>query len=170
MRVSEALSLQREDVDWVRSLLLVRHTKYRKSRYVPLSPTALQALDQYATLRNRRIPMPDDPAFLLFDNGRAISGAQARYAFAWIRCRLTWDPSRRRPRLYDLRHTFACRRLQAWYQEGRDVNSLLPLLTTYLGHTKVSDTYWYLTGTEALLSVAAGRFERLVQHSTGEPS
>jgi integrase/recombinase XerD len=172
LRISEALALERTDIDWQRGLLQVSQTKFRKSRYVPVSQTTQQALEAYADLRDRCLPRPRDSAFLLFDNGHAVTGAQARYAFNSLRAELPWDQPEHvvRPRLYDLRHTFACRRLQTWHEEGRDVNSLLPHLATYLGHARVSDTYWYLTGTVELLTIAAGRSERFVQHSTGESS
>lgn len=69
----------------------------------------------------------------------------------------------RYPRLYDLRHTFACRRLLAWYEQGVDVDRMVPVLSTYLGHAKVTDTYWYLTGIPALMKIVAARFEAQVQ-------
>jgi len=170
LRVSEALHLSRTDVDLDRGILCIRQTKFRKSRYVPLHPTTQDALADYARFRNRCPLLTRDPAFFLFDNGRAVQGVQARYAFGQIRSQLGWESSAqgRRPRLYDLRHTFACRRLLTWYQEGQDVHQLIAHLATYLGHAKVSDTYWYLTGTVELLAVAAARFERLTQQNVGE--
>ena len=67
------------------------------------------------------------------------------------------------PRIHDLRHTFAVRRLLAWYREGVDVEQAIPSLSTYLGHGKVSDTYWYLTGTRDLIGAAGARFERFAR-------
>jgi integrase len=63
------------------------------------------------------------------------------------------------PRVHDLRHTFACRRLLEWYRQGEDVNNRIAALATYMGHTKVTGTYWYLTGTPELLGIMAHRFE-----------
>lgn len=165
LRLAEALHLTDRDVDLERSVLTVRETKFRKSRLVPLQPSAREALAEYVTVRHRFIPLAQDPRFFLFDNGRAVSGAQAHYAFAQLRSQLGWHhpASGRPPRLYDLRHTFACRRLLAWYAEGVEVQWALPHLATYLGHCKVSDTYWYLTGVPALLGVAAERFEQRMQ-------
>jgi integrase len=76
--------------------------------------------------------------------------------------KLGWPagPNGRTPRIHDLRHTFACRRLLQWYQEGKDVEQAIAALSTYLGHRKVTDTYWYLTGVPELLAVAANHFER----------
>ena len=160
LRISEALHLQRNDVDLAQGLLCVRQTKFRKSRYVPLHPSACEALAEYARERDRCLPLPRESAFLLLEDGRAIRYDQARYAFNQIRIRLGWNHSSgRSPRLYDLRHTFACHRLLAWYQEGIDVHSAMPLLATYLGHTKVTDTYWYLTAIPALMAIVSEHFE-----------
>jgi integrase len=71
------------------------------------------------------------------------------------------------PRIHDLRHTFACRRLLSWYRQGKNVHNLVTALSTYLGHGKVSDTYWYLTATPELLAIAGGRFERFAQREKG---
>jgi integrase len=65
-----------------------------------------------------------------------------------------------KPRIHDLRHTFACRRLRAWYEQHIDVNHAIAALSTYLGHGKVTYTYWYLTGTPQLMGTAGARFER----------
>jgi integrase len=171
LRVSEALHLTCAEVDLIEGVLTIRETKFRKSRYVPLHPTTQAALADYVESRRHRVAWPQDPAFFLFDEGRGVRYGQIHYAFACLRERLGWD---RRPaggplpRLYDLRHTFACRRLLAWYAEGVDVHWAIPHLATYLGHRKVSDTYWYLTGIPELMAVAAERFERLAATGTEE--
>ena len=173
LRVSEALRLTRNDVDLSQGLLVVRHTKFRKTRYVPLHPTVCEALRDYASFRDQRLPLVQDTEFFLLDDGCALGYWQARYAFRCIQSLLGWDTcaSSRRPRLYDLRHTFACRRLLTWYEEGADANQLIPLLATYLGHVKVTYTYWYLTGIPALMTVVAARFEQQAQrNSMGESS
>lgn len=169
LRVSEALHLHRTDVDLQQAMLTIRQTKFHKSRYVPLHATVQQALLDYVRVRDLHIPPVQDAAFFLFDNGHAVNYAQANYAFRQIRSRLGWDnpPNGYAPRLYDLRHTFACRRLLAWYAEGVEVQWAIPHLATYLGHCKVSDTYWYLTGIPSLLAVAAERFEHSVDPHTG---
>ena len=82
------------------------------------------------------------------------------YTFAKLRQNVTFEGTGRLPpRLYDLRHTFATRRLLEWYRDGTDIGNAITRLSVYLGHVKPSDTYWYLTGTPELLAVAAGRFE-----------
>jgi integrase len=169
LRISEALHLRRSDVDLAQALVCVLQTKYRKSRYVPLHPTACEALATYVRKRDQRVPLPTDPAFFLLDDGHALDYQRALYAFRRLRAALGWDrrPGRR-PRLYDLRHSFACRRLLGWYNDGTDVDVAMPLLATYLGHGKVTDTYWYLTAVPALMTVAAERFERLSQAAVAE--
>lgn len=165
LRIGEALHLSDGDVDLEQGLLTVRAAKFHKSRLVPLHPSACLALGAYRAVRQEHLPQARDTAFLLLDNGQAVSGQCARRAFARISTRLGWHqwPLGTRPRLYDLRHTFACRRLLDWYAAGVDVQWALPHLATYLGHGKLSDTYWYLTATPALLGVAGERFEQRAQ-------
>ncbi len=173
LRISEALHLSRIDVDLGEGILCIRQTKYHKSRYVPLHLTTQAALTEYAHFRDHYLGLVSgNPAFFLFDNGRAVNGPQARYAFGLILSRLGMKrPAQgRSPRLYDLRHTFACQRLQSWYQEGQNVHHMIPYLATYLGHVKVTDTYWYLSGTPKLLGIAADRFEGFTQQNRVMPS
>jgi len=161
MRISEALNLTRSDVDIKRKLLVVRETKFNKSRYLPLHHSTVKALLQYGRLRDRLVPFqPDSKAFFLNDNGTTMNYRQALYAFQVIRRQLGWETQiKKPPRLHDFRHTFACNRLLSWYEQGVDVNNAIFMLSVYLGHSKVSDTYWYLTGVPSLMAIAAERFE-----------
>jgi len=162
LRVCEALRLTRNDINFTDGVLTVWETKFRKSRHVPVHHTTVEALKEYAHLRDRRVPYFQTQRFFLMDDGQPFQYRQARHAFDQLRRQLGWGSRNgRRPRLYDLRHTFACRRMQLWYEEGVDVDWAMPLLATYLGHGKVTDTYWYLTGTPSLLAVISARFERL---------
>lgn len=169
LRISEALHLNRNDIDLHQEVLLVRNTKFRKSRYIPLHSMVCKALSQYADFRNQQLPVVQNPSFFLLDDGNALKYRQALYSFHQIRAQLGWDIcfKGRRPRLHDLRHTFACRRLLAWYKEDADIDRMVPLLSTYLGHAKVSDTYWYLTGIPELMAIAAARFESQSQPNPG---
>jgi integrase len=167
LRVFEALQLQRADVDLDAGLLRIRLTKFRKARLVPLAPSAVDRLRAYVARRNRHAPAPAPDAFFLVDGPRALTYTKVRTAFHRIRLRLGWrDP---RPRIHDLRHTFACRRLLHWHREGVDVETRLVDLSTYLGHAKVTDTYWYLSGFPELLALVGERFEQFVA-SPGERS
>jgi integrase len=160
MRVSEALALSEGDVDLGAFLLTVRLTKFRKSRLVPLHCSAADALGRYVVLRDRLVPRRRTDAFFVVDGGAALTYSKVRTAFRRIRIRLGWEQGgERRPRIHDLRHAFTCRRLLRWHEEGVDVDRRILDLSTYLGHAKASDTYWYLSGFPELLALASDRFE-----------
>jgi len=165
LRISEALHLNQNDVDLHQKILLVRNTKFRKSRYIPLHSMTCKALFKYTSFRNQHLSVVQNPSFFLLDDGNPLKYRQVLYVFHKIRTQLGWDDyfGGRNPRIHDLRHTFACKRLLAWYKEGVDIDRMMPLLSTYLGHAKVSDTYWYLTGIPELMAIAATRFECLSQ-------
>jgi integrase len=165
LRVSEALKLNRDDVKFDQSLLHIRESKFRKSRLVPIHPTAKQALYRYAEFRDQYCPLTESKAFFISQAGKPLCYSTVNSTFTKIRAQLDWNiiHGRRKPRLGDLRHTFACHRLLLWYQEGVDVNHAIATLSTYLGHAKVSDTYWYLTGIPELLSVAVAKFQEFAR-------
>jgi integrase len=165
LRPGEAVRLRDQDVDLTAGCLTVRETKFHKSRLVPLHPSATRALRRYARERDRQLSDHGTDAFFLLDGGLPVSVSKAQTAFERIRVRLHWAAraGRRAPRLYDLRHRFACARLLHWHTKHADVDRLLPRLATYLGHVKVSDTYWYLSAEPALMAVCAARFERFVR-------
>ncbi len=163
LRLCEALALDRDDVDLDTGVLAVRRAKFGKSRFVPLHDSACKALRRYARQRDRLLPRPATPAFLLSERGLRITQWSARYNFALVsRAVGLRPPSRghkhgRGPRLHDMRHRLAARTLVRWYREGRDVERELPKLATYLGHVHVSDTYWYIEAVPELLRLAADR-------------
>jgi integrase len=173
LRIAEALALQISDFDWHRQLLTVRHTKFHKSRLVPLHPSALGPLRDYAAARNQRqTPRPDTP-FFLSDKGRPLPYGTVRSTFhRLLRQALPGvaPVGRVRPRLHDIRHSFACSRLLDWYRTGTDIDRAIDQLSVYLGHAKVTDTYWYLTGVPELLDLVAQRFEQFTLPLHGEPS
>lgn len=162
LRISEALNLTCAQVDLERGVLRIEQTKFKKSRLVPLHPTATRALRRYARARDARWRPDRYHAFFVGRSGLALPRRTVHCAFrklcnglGWRRGTGEWP----RPRIHDLRHSFACRRLLFWYRGGEDVHHRLAALSTYLGHGKVTDTYWYLTGTPELLAIAASRFE-----------
>lgn len=165
LRIGEALHLRRSDVDLQQSILTVREAKFHKSRIVPVHPSAVAALRRYSAHRDRCVPFPVQDAFFLLDTGAALNYGQTQYAFECVRRTLGWrrDPNGRFPRLYDLRHTFVCQRLLVWYAQGKDIDQKIAALSTYLGHVKVTDTYWYITGVPELMAIAAKRFEYFAQ-------
>jgi len=161
LRISEATSLTRTDVDLKKGLLHIRHAKFGKSRWVPLHPTTTRALQYYVQRRDRDPLTASTAAFFVFDYGRPASTSALQYAFKLLRQRLKWHArgGHPAPRIHDLRHSFACHRLERWYAEGFDIDRHILALSTYLGHTKVTDTYWYVTATPELLSLAAQRLD-----------
>jgi integrase len=168
LRVCEALKLDRTEVDLTHNLLTVRETKFRKSRLVPIHESVTRALSTYVRFRDSYYPCPRSHRFLLSEQGTALLPSVVHYTFQKLRRNLSCGrPSEKPPRLYDLRHTFACQRLLHWYREGIDVQHAILSLSAYLGHVKVSDTYWYLSGIPELLAIAAQRFEHFSNYQSG---
>jgi integrase len=161
LRGCEARNLTRSDVVWEQNLLTIRATKFRKTRLVPLHPTTTQALRTYAQLRDHFHPLRQSDAFFVTRHGTPLSATVVQGVFENLREQLSWSArsGNRVPRIHDLRHTFACRRLLQWYQEGVAVDAIIDTLSTYLGHADVTHTYWYLTGVPELLELAVARFE-----------
>jgi integrase len=158
LRSGEALRLDRADVDVNRGLLQIRRTKFRKDRLVPLHATTSAQLQLYAAARDRIFPRAESPAFFLGSRGRRLSPSALSKAFRRARTGAGLDADRPRAvRPHDLRHRFATLRLVTWYRDGVDVQAQLPLLATYLGHVRYSDTAYYITGTPELLGLAAER-------------
>lgn len=170
LRVSEVLRLSRADVDPAHATLTIRETKFHKSRLVPLHLTALQALRAYGRFRDGRHPIPRTDAVFVSERGTPLAYSTVRITFRKLRAHLPAPPrpEGRAPRIHDLRHTFACRRLLCWYAEGADLDHAVLALSTYLGHAQVSDTYWYLTGIPELLDLAAARFEHFATPEPGD--
>ena len=164
LRISEALNLDRGDFDAAEGILLVRDAKFGKSRRVPVHKTTVAALKAYADNRDRLLPRARSESFFLSSRGKRPFKQNLYDTFTVLlgRVGLPTQP-KRRPRLHDLRHTFAVRTLMDWFQSGADVQALLPVLSTYLGHVCPSCTYWYLTAVPELVCEAAKRLE----HHTG---
>ena len=160
LRISEATGLKRPDVDLERGLLHIQHAKFGKSRWVPMHTTTTHALQRYAYRRDRDPLAANTEAFFVFDYGRCASSRSLQYAFQLLRDQLKWRPrgDHAAPRIHDLRHSFVCHRLERWSAQGLDVDRHILALSTYIGHAKVTDTYWYLTATPELLAIAARRF------------
>lgn len=154
LRLSEALDLHLDDV-LPDGILRIRQTKFNKSRLIPLDTTVVQALDRYLDLR-RRHAVVDDHLFLSMGD-RRLSSPVAEYTFGRVRRIAEIAPGRsRRPRIHDLRHTFATRSLERCATRREDVGRHFVALATYLGHADISHTYWYLEATpELMLDIAA---------------
>lgn len=163
MRAGEAIALDRGDADLSENVLTVRQAKFGKSRRLPLHPQTAAALRAYAQLRDERFPRPVSPAFFVSLAGTRLIYNNVHLVFR----RLTRDAGLRprsarcRPRLHDLRHTFAVTALISWYDDGFPVQPRLPVLSAWLGHASPQDTYWYLHAVPELLTRAAERLEPL---------
>lgn len=166
LRISEALGLQEADVDLKTGVLTIHQGKFGKSRLVPLHPSTVEALARYRTQRSRHVLVaPDGPFFVATRGkllGKPMGDRQAHRVFDQLRKQLGWVDrgSHGRPRVHDLRHSFAVRRLVLWHENGEDISQRMLALSTYLGHVKVSNTYWYLTGVPELMGLVGQRFER----------
>jgi integrase len=169
VRISEALKLSKVHVDLCEGIMRIEQTKFRKSRLVPLHDTTTRALRRYAAERDRHGLVGESDTFFVGPNGQALPYSTVRSTFRRICDQLGWRSNGMlpRPRMHDLRHSFACRRLLRWYQQGVDVDHAISSLSTYLGHAKVTDTYWYLTGTPPLLAAAGQRFEQFTRLTHG---
>lgn len=161
LRVSEALGLRQSDVDLRAGVLLVRQTKFRKTRLVPMHPTVTRAMRQFADYCDDDANLGPS-AWFFGRRSRPLPYSTVRGTFRRLCDQLGWrsNGALPRPRIQDLRHSFACRRLLKWYREGVDIEQAIASLSTYLGHAKVTDTYWYLSGTGELLSIAGERFQK----------
>lgn len=165
MRIGEVIALDRGDIDWSEGVVVVRESKFGKSRLVPVQPSVLNALADYATTRDRLQPAPKTTAFFF-----SVAGTRLIYSDVCHTFRKLADGagigagSSVRPRLHDFRHRFAVVTLLDWYRNGDDVHARLPWLSTYLGHREPRNTYWYLTAVPELLALAA---ERLAANSDG---
>jgi integrase len=162
MRLSEAIGLQRENVDLDTGLVTVRQSKFGKSRLVPIHPTTRAALRNYAKRRDAHLGSRCGPHFFVAERGGRLLHQYVHSVF-WRLSReigLRRPGDRTGPRVHDFRHRFAIQTLLNWYREGTDVEKKLPALSTYLGHTCVRDTYWYLSACPELMQEAARRLDR----------
>ena len=166
LRISEALSLKIQDVDLTDSLLTIHESKFYKTRLVPIGSSLTDVLIAYTKDRGRNSHRNNTAdTFFVTRTREAVKLLTAERAFCHIRKVANVfrnDGARYQPRLHDLRHTFAVHRLVAWYRQGADVQRLLPLLSTYLGHINIASTQQYLTMTSDLLHEASIRFENYV--------
>lgn len=159
MRIGEALSLSREDVDLHSGVLTIGDAKFGRSRIVPLHPSSTEVLRRYASRRDQLAPQPAATTFLQSASGTAVSYPAVHGTFV----KLTTDMGVRtetvRPRIHDLRHSFAVKTLIGWYRSGEDVAAKMPVLSNYLGHVDPAGTYWYLSAAPELMDLAAGRLD-----------
>jgi integrase len=165
LRISEALTLTRDDVNLATGILCIRESKFHKQRLVPLHPSVTASMVTYAGWRDQLVTRPACDRFFLRDDGRPSSQPGMLYALQTLCQQLGWQPRGDYPRhrLHDLRHTFIVRSTLRFYEQGIDVDRAVLILSNYVGHAKVSDTYWYFTGIPELMAIAAERFHHYTQ-------
>ena len=166
LRVSEAIHLRDADTDLKHGILTIRQTKFAKSRQLPIHPSTVVALAHYRRQRARHVATSTDMPFLISSRGRRLGqplgNRQAHRVFNMLRDSLGWvnRGAHAAPRLHDLRHTFAVRRMMLWHADGTDIDQMMLALSTYMGHAEIFYTYWYLTAVPELMALAGGKFER----------
>jgi len=158
MRAGEAIALDSDDFDADQGLLTVTG-KYGRQRVLPLHPSTVAALRAYRQARAAMTPTPVDGPFFLGATGKRLRHASADAAFRLVADAgdLPTSPGARRPRIHDLRHTFAVNSLIDAHRDGLDVDARIALLATYLGHVNPLNTYWYLTASAELMALVSDR-------------
>jgi integrase len=152
IRIGEALAIAADGIDLDAGLLPVMPAKSRCERILPLHPSTAEALAGYAALRARR--HPDARTFFVSIRGTALGQGPALIAFRQA-CAAAGIAGR--PRIHDLRHSFAVTTLLQWYRSGEDVAAQMPALSGYLGHISPEGTYWYISAVPELMQLAAAR-------------
>lgn len=156
LRSGEALRLDHSDVDLTNGILQIRKTKFRKDRLVPVHASTVTALQNYVYHRDLTFPTPKTPAFFISARGTRLSKSGLYYAFGQACALAGLNAHAAKPlRPHDLRHRFAVTRLAEWHRQKVDVQSMLPLMATYLGHARYSDTAYYVSAAPELLNLAA---------------
>jgi integrase len=166
MRIGEAIALDQGDFDAGSGMVTIRHGKFDKARALPLHPTTVAALDAY--LRRDGRPRPEGPPVLLISSrGKRLGYGTVHWVFHKLlnHCAIVPRSAACRPRIHDLRHSFAVSTIADDYRSGAP-GSRLAILSTYLGHADPGDTYWYLSAAPELLGLAGERLERHLKQRT----
>ena len=161
LRVSELTLLKDSDINFENKYIFIQNSKFKKDRLIPLHPSVIEKLKYYqAFISNKYGKHQVDDYFFVTSYGHHFNTRSFEYAFQLIRPCI-YNTKRifsRNPRLYDLRHTFACRAIQNWMKIDGDLNQKIHLLSTYMGHVKPADTYWYLSATPTLLATTCKKW------------
>ena len=170
IRVGEAIALNSGDIDLASGRLVVRHGKFGKTRELALHPSTVEALRRYLRLRNRLAPATGTSALFVSTAGTRLIYCNVHNAFHRLvrLAGLTPRSGSCRPRIHDLRHSFAVAAMLDAYAAGQDGQTRLTLLSTWLGHVHPASTYWYLSASPELMAMAGQRLEaHLAAQSAG---
>jgi integrase len=166
LRRGELARLVLSDYNPVERTLLVRASKFHKSRLVALSNDAAREMDLYLHAR-RRLPHNADAPLLVNRSGglRAYSGGGIGQSLRHLfRCADVRTAEGLIPHVHDLRHTYAVHALLRWYRAGVDVQAKLPVLAAAMGHVSIASTAYYLPFLDPLAQAASARFAKHVHH------
>ena len=169
LRLHETLSITLNDINMDNLVITIHQSKFYKSRLVPFNQQIKEVIKEYLQwrIKQKQSQSSDAPLFIVKNNHPFNIGTM-RGIFNRIRNKAGIkrdDNVKYQPRIHDLRHSFAVHRLTSWYQENKNVQQLLPILSVYLGHENLSHTAVYLTMTDGLFQEAGILFEKYV---TGE--
>jgi integrase/recombinase XerD len=164
LRIGEAVKLTVQDVDLDAGILTIRGSKFGQSRFLPVHPSTREALLAYKGFRDSYLKEHDFDSEFFFTTfrGGTLDPNNVRAKF-YVMCHMAGlraVGARKGPRIHDLRHTYAVESLLRWYREGQDVERKIPLLSTYLGHVRMKNTYWYLTACPELMGLAVKLAEK----------
>lgn len=160
MRLSEALNLECNEVNFQDQIITICKSKFQKSRCIPLHKTTMDVLQTFSAYRDHCFPNHTKRQFFIDCHGNPLKAEHVRYIFRKRASKINFSASKkgRNPRIMDLRHTFSVKTLLLWYKSDiNNIDSYLPLLSTYLGHVSPTNTYWYLTETPQLLHFVMAR-------------
>lgn len=161
VRPSEVTNLLNQDIDCLNHIINIRNTKFHKERIIPIDSSVSQVIHKYKAWITKKIgyTAPNEALFYT-TNGVPLTERSMAYAFNQIRQCIDAKPiGYPNIRLYDFRHTMACRTVKKWLLNNEDVNKKLYILSTYMGHTKPQDTYWYLSATPELMKIVSSKYE-----------
>jgi integrase len=167
LRISEAIALNDRDVDLQNGIVTVINGKNGNDRILPVTDCTRNQLKEYTRKRDRLLGYTPDP-FFISDEGIRLTDCPVRYNFALIGKMIglrTEQPFHKHgvgPRIHDLRHTFAVKVMINWYKEGKNIDQEMLKLVNYLGHKKLTYTYWYIEAVPELLALASQRAEKLL--------
>ncbi len=163
LRRGELLKLTIGDYDSQSRTLLVRESKFHKSRYLALSSDAVCEVETYLRARcKQRLSLASETPLVWngYGSARPYTGTGLSEGIhVLLRCCKVHTPEGRLPRIHDFRHTFAVHALLRWYRTGSDLQAKLPMLATYMGHVSVVSTQYYLPFVEGLALAASERFQ-----------
>src|SRR6266536_5409170 len=159
MRVGEAIGLDRADVSLTDGVLAIRAAKFGRWRLVPLHPSATDALRSYAACRDQLCPRPRSTSFFVSSVGTSLCYGGVHRTFVQLTTVIGTRTPTSRPRIHDLRHSFAVRSLVQWHRSGVEIDGRMAVLSTYLGHVNPAGTYWYLSAAPELMELAAARLD-----------